>query len=179
MEKTKVIVAGIGGVGGYFGGLLARHFYEHDRVAVYFLARGEHLRQIQSKGLKVIDGKQEFWARPTLATDNPQEIGKADYVIVCTKSYDLEAVIEQLKPAIGKETLILPLLNGVDSRERIKSLLPQNEVLHGCAYIVARLKQAGVVENSGNIQKIFFGLDEARPVKALQSSRQHLQCQQQ
>lgn len=159
MTKTKIIIAGIGGVGGYFGGLLANHFSDNENVEISFYARGRHLKEIQHNGLKVIKGKSEFIARPTLATDIPSEIGIADFIIVCTKSYDLETVIEQLQPCVNKDTIILPLPNGVDSKERITNILPNNIILDGCAYIVSRLRQFGEVENSGNIQTLSFGLD--------------------
>jgi 2-dehydropantoate 2-reductase len=157
--KTRIIIAGIGGVGGYFGGLLAKHFYDKEHVEINFVARGEHLKEIQKNGLKVIKGANEFVAKPTLATNNPSEIGVVDFIIITTKSYDLETIIQQLRPCINQDTIILPLLNGVDSKSRIKNILPDNIVLDGCAYIVSRLKQAGVIENSGNIQTLYFGLD--------------------
>ncbi|MCW3120839.1 MAG: 2-dehydropantoate 2-reductase [Flavipsychrobacter sp.] len=159
MAKTKIVIAGIGGVGGYFGGLLAQHYHYSKDVDVYFLARGEHLKEIQANGLTVVKGDTRFSAIPKLATDNPADIGVADFIIVCTKSYDLEKTVEQLGPCINNETIILPLLNGVDSRERIKNILPHNLVLDGCVYIVARIVQAGVVENAGNIQALYFGSD--------------------
>lgn len=83
----------------------------------------------------------------------------ADLIVIATKSYDLEAIIHQLKPCINEQTILLPLLNGVDSTERIQQLLPSNTILKGCAYIVSRLKQPGIIENSGNIQSIYFGHD--------------------
>lgn len=158
--KTKIIIAGIGGVGGYFGGLLAKHFYDKEDVEINFVARGGHLKEIQKNGLKVIKGNTEFIAKPTLATDNPAEIGIANFIIITTKSYDLETIVQQLQPCINQDTIILPLLNGVDSKERINNILPDNTVLEGCAYIVSRLKKAGVIENSGNIQTLYFGLDK-------------------
>jgi 2-dehydropantoate 2-reductase len=51
------------------------------------------------------------------------------------------------------------LLNGVDSKEKVQEILPKNTILDGCVYIVSRLKQAGVIENIGNIQTLYFGLD--------------------
>lgn len=156
---TKIIIVGIGGVGGYFGGLLAKEFYNNTDVEIDFVARGEHLKAIQNNGLKVIKGNTEFIAKPRIATNEPSTIGIADFIIVCTKSYDLEQTIEQLKPCINADTIILPLLNGVDSREKIKKILPDNLILDGCVYIVSRLKEPGVIENNGNIQKLFFGLD--------------------
>lgn len=158
-KKIKIIIAGIGGVGGYFGGLLAKQFSESKEVEIYFLARGEHLEQIKTNGLKVVKGDTQFIAKPKLATDNANEIGIADYIILCTKSYDLEKIIEQLKPCIDENTSLLPLLNGVDSAENIKNILPNATVFNGCVYIVALLQEAGVVANVGNIQKLFFGID--------------------
>lgn len=159
MIKTKIIIAGIGGVGGYFGGLLANHFYDNENVEISFVARGEHLKEIQKNGLKVIKGENEFIAKPHIATDNIAEIGIVDFIVIATKSYDLETIIQQLRPCINQDTIVLPLLNGVDSKERIKNILPDNIVLDGCVYIVSRLKQYGVIENSGNIQTLYFGLD--------------------
>lgn len=159
MIKTKIIIAGIGGVGGYFGGLLANHYYDNENVEISFVARGEHLKEIQKNGLKVIKGENEFIAKPHIATDNIAEIGIVDFIVIATKSYDLETIIRQLRPCINQDTIVLPLLNGVDSKERIKKILPDNIVLDGCVYIVSRLKQYGVIENSGNIQTLYFGLD--------------------
>lgn len=159
MKKTKIIIAGIGGVGGYFGGLLAKHYYNHEDIRVYFVARGPHLHKIQQNGLTVISRNGTFIAHPVLATDNPGEIGVADFIIACTKTYDLETTIQQLAPCIGPHTILLPLLNGAGNKEKIEALLPGNLVAGGCVYIVSRLKENGVIENSGNIQQLYFGLD--------------------
>jgi len=156
-KKIKIIIAGIGGVGGYFGGLLAKKYENSDEIEVCFLARGEHLRKIRENGLKVIHGQDEFITRPAIATENAFELGIADYILICTKSYDLDATIEQLKPCIGENTILLPLLNGVESVERIKNILPGTTVLEGCVYIVSQVKEAGVIKNSGINQKLFFG----------------------
>lgn len=155
----KIIVAGIGGVGGYFGGLLAKKFHNHPSIKINFLARGNHLKSIQKNGLTILNKQTSFIAKPNLATDNASEIGKADLIILCTKSFDLEQIIGQLSPCIDNNTLILPLLNGVDNKDRIKKLLPQNLVLDACVYIVSRLKNDGIVENIGNIQSLYFGID--------------------
>lgn len=159
MPKTKIIIVGIGGVGGYFGGLLARQYYENENKEISFVARGSHLQYIKKQGLKVISGQETWTVHPKIATDDASEIGTADLIVLCTKSYDLESTIPLLLPAINKDTIVLPLLNGVDSKDKIKNILPDNLVLDGCVYIVSRLIQDGVIENSGNIQKLFFGLN--------------------
>ena len=154
---TKIAIVGLGGVGGYYGGLLAKHYVNDPTVEIYFVARGEHLKKVQQNGLTVITETGTFVAKPTLATDNVLEIGEADYVILTTKSYDLDATILQIKPCIGAKTVILPLLNGIDNSTRIRALLPGIEVWDGCTYIVARLNEPGVVESSGNLHRFNFG----------------------
>src|SRR4030095_7203468 len=101
---------------------------------------------MQNNGLKVIHGDEELIAIPTLATDNVAEIGIADYIIICTKSFSLEDVVKQLKPCINADTIILPLLNGVDSTSKIKALLPGVQMAEGCVYIVSRLVKPGGVD---------------------------------
>lgn len=157
--KTKILIVGIGGVGGFFGGLLAKEYANSTETEITFLARGEHLKQIQANGLKVIWGKDSFFAHPHQATDNPGDAGVADYILICTKSYDLETTIQQLLPCIGPGTVLLPLLNGVDAVERIRKVLPETTVSDGCVYVISRLKEPGVVENAGHVQNIFFGID--------------------
>ncbi|MEO8254164.1 MAG: 2-dehydropantoate 2-reductase [Flavobacterium sp.] len=159
MRKIRILIAGIGGVGGYFGALLANHFQDSNEVEIIFYARGKHLKEIQANGLNISKGDKEFIAIPKIATDNPQEIGIVDFIILCTKSYDIETTINQLKVCINNGTIILPLLNGVDSKERIKSILPNNIILDGCVYIVSRLTGFGKVENFGNIETLYFGID--------------------
>lgn len=155
--KTKIAVVGIGGVGGYYGGLLAQRYFDDPDVDIYFVARGAHLQKIKENGLKVITENGSFIAHPTLATDNVSEIGIVDYVILCTKSYDLKEGIAQIQPCVGVTTVILPLLNGMDISERIRAILPTNEVWDGCVYIVGRLNEPGIVESSGGLHDLFFG----------------------
>lgn len=153
----KVLIVGIGGVGGYFGGLLAKQFQDSEAVSLYFLARGQNLAAIQTNGLTVIKGSERFIAKPHLATDDPKRFGPVDYFVLCIKNYDLDECLLQLKPCIADHTIILPLLNGIDHRGKIQAAYPQNVVLAGCVYLVARLTAAGVIENTGKVSSVFFG----------------------
>ncbi len=155
--KTKIVIVGLGGVGGYYGGLLSKYAEQQPDISVVFLARGAHLKTIQSRGLKVSDENQSFITHPTLATDDVRAIGKADYVIMATKSYDLQEVLQQIQPIIAKHTVILPLLNGIDITARIRAVYPQNEVWYGCVYIITRITEPGVIEDSGNVRFMHFG----------------------
>ena len=124
MSKIKIAISGIGAVGGYYGGLLAAHYQDSEDVDIFFISRGENLKAIKEFGLEIKKSFKKTIAIPTLATDNPAEIGPVDYLLCCTKSYDLEENIRHLKPVISPETVILPLLNGADIAERIEKILP-------------------------------------------------------
>jgi 2-dehydropantoate 2-reductase len=157
MNKTKILVAGLGGVGGFFGGQLARAFQNDDSIDIYFLARGKHLSIVKSEGLTIIHGNEEYVVHPKLATDQPNEIGIVDYILVCCKTYDLVQLMMQLQPCINEKTSILTLLNGVESASLLQKIAPKASILNGCVYVVSYLKAPGFIENKGNIQRIFFG----------------------
>lgn len=157
MSKTKIAISGIGAVGGYYGGSLAAYYENSDEVDVFFIARGENLKAIRENGLQIKKSYRRITARPTLATDNPAEIGPVDYLLCCTKSYDLEDNIRHLSPVIGPDTVVVPLLNGADITERIQQLLPDNRVWKGCVYIGARLVEPGRVEKFTLKDRLFFG----------------------
>ena len=137
--------------------MLAKYFSNNPEVEIYFVARGEHLKKIKENGLKLITENGTFQIFPKLATDNVEEIGTADFIIMTPKSYDLDSTVSQIKPMIGVDTVILPLLNGIDNSERIRVLLPETEVWDGCCYIVAKINEPGVVENSGSVHRLVFG----------------------
>ena len=153
----KILIVGIGGVGGYYGGLLAKAFKEDDQVAVYFMARGAHLEKIKEEGLLVTRTEDSFQAYPRIASDKPEDFGPVDYIILSTKSYDLASTIAALAPCIHKDTVLLPLLNGVDSVEILKQSFQDNLVAYGCTYIIGRLVAPGHVQDFGKVRRIVFG----------------------
>ena len=157
----KIAIAGIGGVGGFFGGLLAKH-YTAGSTEIFFIARGENEKTIREKGLRMQTMNGEFTVHPALVTSDPGKAGKADLLICCIKGYDLEEAIQQCYPCITKKTIILPLLNGVDARQHIEKIYPDNEVWDGCVYLVSRVTEPGLVKETGNIRKLFFGSENGR-----------------
>lgn len=156
-DKVKIVFVGLGGVGGYYGGLVSRYAEKTPNITVCFVARGANLEAIRKHGLKVSDEKQHFTTFPAIATDDVTEIGKADYIVLATKSYDLDATMSQIKPMVSPETILLPLLNGIDNTARLRSFFPKNEVWYGCVYIITRLVAPGVIEDTGNVHTLHFG----------------------
>jgi 2-dehydropantoate 2-reductase len=148
----KIAVVGTGGVGGYFGGLLAQA--EHD---VSFLARGAHLRAIRARGLRVESTDGPFTIAPANATDDPGEIGLVDLVLVCVKTYDLAVAIEQMRPLVGSDTTILTLQNGVEAPDLVAAAYGRELVLPGVVYCEVAVKEPGVIFQGSPIRRLIFG----------------------
>ena len=80
---------------------------------------------------------------PRLLSRRSPRSATYDLLILATKSYDLEANIQQLRPIITPRTIILPLLNGADITDQIQALLPEARVWDGCVYISGRKLRRG------------------------------------
>ena len=147
----NIAVMGAGGVGGYFGGMLAR---AGNRVT--FVARGDHLKAIKTSGLRVLHHQGEFTVTAE-ATDNPQEVGPVELVLFTVKAYDTEAAIPAVASILGPDTSVLTLQNGVDSYRILGQALGKEKVLPGAAYIESRISSPGVVQQTGDVVRIVFG----------------------
>lgn len=147
----------MGGVGGYIGGMLAGKFHHSEEAEIIFIARGENLAVIKERGLKLITNDKEFTVNPNKITGKPEEVGNIDLLICCVKSYDLEESLQTIKHCITDETIILSLLNGIESAERISKLFPGAEVWEACIYIVSKLIAPGLVKQSGELKQVYFG----------------------
>ena len=147
----KIAVMGAGGVGGYFGGLLAKAGNE-----VSFIARGKHLQAIRSGGLRVEHNEGEFVVHAT-ATDDPREVGVAELVMFCVKAYDTDSALEAMGPMVGPETTVLTLQNGVESHIRMGTAFGEGCALPGAAYVESRIDSPGVVVQTGHVARLVFG----------------------
>jgi 2-dehydropantoate 2-reductase len=151
----KIAVVGSGGLGGYFGGRLARGGED-----VHFLARGSHLEALRATGLKVesVLGDFALAADETRATADPSEIGPSEMVLFTVKAYDTESVAETVLPSlIGPETVVISLQNGIDNEERIAARVGMKHVAGGVAYIFAGIARPGVVRHTGGPARLMFG----------------------
>src|SRR5215469_14115247 len=129
----RIAVYGAGGVGGYFGGRLAQAGAE-----VHFIARGAHLQALRERGLRVRSVKGDFEI-PSLATDDPAEVGPCDFVLFCVKSFDTDAAAARLEPLLGKDTAVVSLQNGVENEETIARTVGEDHVMGGAAFIFAEI----------------------------------------
>jgi len=160
-KKIKsVCIYGIGGVGGYFGGRIAHEVSKGNRaMQVYFIGRGEHLKAIQQHGLNLISDKEEFICFPNIATDNIRHIPIPDLYLLCVKGYDLDNAVASISKNISADTIILPLLNGVDIYERIRTSLQKAIVSPASVYVSSSIEKPGTIRQKGPEGHIIFGKD--------------------
>ncbi|HDP36654.1 MAG TPA: 2-dehydropantoate 2-reductase, partial [Candidatus Atribacteria bacterium] len=156
----NVCVYGIGGVGGYFGGRIAHEISKGNRaIQVCFVGRGEHLKAIQQHGLNLITDKEEFLCFPNIATDNIRHIPTPALYLLCVKGYDLNNAVASISKNISADTIILPLLNGVDIYERIRTNLQKAIVSPACVYVSSSIEKPGTIRQKGPEGHIVFGKD--------------------
>ena len=148
----KILIFGIGGVGGYFGGKLAQAGFN-----VTMIARGKHLEAINKNGLEVESINGDFSVQPNLATDNLAEVPTPDLVILGVKSWQIQEVANKLKPIISAETMILPLQNGANNVEKLLEILPKQNILAGLCHIVSFVERPGKIKHVSFEPRITFG----------------------
>lgn len=147
---SNICVYGAGGVGGFFGGQLAHYSHSHrDFPDVHFVARGEHLARIRKQGLTLKKGDETLQCVPASATDDFGAVPACELIMIAVKGYDLQSVIETLEPALEHDTMLLPLLNGVDIYDRIRSVTQKGIVLPACVYVGTHIESPGVVRQKG------------------------------
>lgn len=154
-----IAVIGIGGVGGYFGGKLAKE--KSDDCHIYFVARGEHGEKIKKDGLTLITSSEgQMICHPTAVLEQIDDLPLLDVCFLCVKQYDLVNCLMQLKSKIKENTIIIPLLNGVDIYERIREVITNGYVYPTCVYVGTHIEEPGVVIQNGGACEIVFGKDK-------------------
>lgn len=148
----KIAIFGTGGVGGYFGGRLAQSGQD-----VTFLARGKHLAAIREDGLQVESVDGNFTIHPAKATDSPETIGAVDLILLATKAWQLEEAIAQMQPLIGENTVILPLLNGMEHMDKLITAFGTQHVIGGLCRISVFISAPGVIRHVGVKPYIAYG----------------------
>lgn len=149
----KIVMMGAGGVGGLFGGRLARAGYD-----VSFIARGAHLQALQRDGLRIESpALGDVHVDDVRATDDPATLGAADLVIISVKLWGSAAAAELIRPLVGADTGILSLQNGVTRDEVLRDMYGDQAVMGGVAYVGAYIDRPGVIHQIGTMQRIVLG----------------------
>jgi 2-dehydropantoate 2-reductase len=160
----KIAIVGGGGVGGYYGGILAR--FGQD---VTFIARGAHLQAIREKGLQVKSVHGVFLVSPARGTDNPAEVGPVDLVIFATKTYQTDEAARAIKPIVVVNTVVVSLQNGVDAAERIGAVLGKQQLVGGATWLSAAIEAPGVIGHYSQFRRIVLGEFDGSTTPRLQA----------
>ena len=167
----RIAVFGTGGVGGYFGGRLARAGED-----VHFISRGEHLHAIQTGGLRVDSILGDFIVKPAQASDEPSQVGVVDVVILGVKAWDVPNAAQAMRPMVGDQTFVVPLENGVDAPEQLASVLGREHVMGGLCQISAFIAGPGHIRHVGIEPFVAFGELDGRPSQRAEGLLQVLEA---
>lgn len=148
----KIAVIGAGGVGGYFGGLLANAGED-----VTFVARGDHGRALKERGLMVRSVAGDFKVNPVKVIETIADLDSPDLVLFTVKTYDTQVAAAALAKVVGNNTLIITFQNGVDNDLAIKQIIPHALVFPGVCYVISARAEPGVIEQIGGARKLIFG----------------------
>ncbi|MGZ4855744.1 MAG: ketopantoate reductase family protein, partial [Candidatus Angelobacter sp.] len=155
----KIAILGAGGVGGYYGGLLARH--GHD---VCVLARKSNLSALQERGIEIRTPEDSFAVR-VRASDGVKDFGAVDCALVAVKNYSLAEIAPAAAFLAGQGALIVPLLNGVEVADQLMAHgVPQAQLVGGLTAISVVRTAPGVFERRSPFQRVVLGeLAQSQP----------------
>lgn len=147
----RILVVGAGSVGGYFGGRLAQTGRD-----ITFLVRPARVLQLRERGLQILSPHGNFTLSPRLVTSD--EIARPfDLVLLSVKAYALESAIDDFAPAVGHETMILPVLNGMRQLDLLTRRFGPPPVIGGVALIVSEIDDQGRIVQRAEIQQLAYG----------------------
>lgn len=152
----RIAVIGSGGVGGYFGARLAQ-----GGADVTFLARGAHLAAMRSEGL-MIEGPDALHLDKVQATDDPAKMGVADLVMFAVKLWDTDTVLEQIRPVVGPDTVLISFQNGVLKDTYLRAKYSPAQIMGGVGYVATTIDRPGVIRQTGPMQRLIFGEFDGR-----------------
>ena len=153
----RIVIMGTGGLGGYFGALLARAGGD-----VTFIARGANLQALQEHGLTVQSVNGDFTLPVVQACADPAGMPEADFVLFCVKTYGAADAAALLQPMVGPNTILLTLQNGVDTPTDLQQAFGRGTVLAGITRIGSTLVEPGVIEQPTRDRGIEFGSLDAQ-----------------
>ncbi|MBC9906019.1 MULTISPECIES: 2-dehydropantoate 2-reductase [Achromobacter] len=155
----RMLFLGAGGTGGYFGGRAAQ-----AGADVTFLVREPRAARIREQGLRIKSPLGDATLQPQLVTQQTLQ-GSYDVVVLSCKAYDLASAIEAIRPAVGPDTAVLPIMNGVLQYDVLDREFEPHRVLGGLCQINATLGPEGEVVHLGKYANIVFG-ERAGPARS-------------
>ncbi len=165
----RILVVGAGAVGGYFGGRLAQANRD-----VTFLVRARRAEEIEAKGLQIASPHGDLTLHPkTLTADRIR--GPYDVILLGVKSYALESAMNDFASALGPETMILPVLNGMRHMGLLAARFGADAVLGGVCIVANELDNEGLIRQLADIQSLTYGEQDGSSTRRLQKLDDTLQ----
>lgn len=158
LRPLRVAVFGAGSVGCYYGALLAKAGH-----AVTFIGRPAHVQAITARGLRLETQDSDHTVRVS-ATSDPRGVQGAEVVLLAVKSPDTETAGHQMRERLAPGALVLSLQNGVDNAERLRALLPENEVAAAVVYVAAEMAGPGHVRHHGRGELVIEPTEASRRI---------------
>jgi len=159
----RILVVGAGAVGGYFGARLTQAGRD-----VTFLVRASRAEQLRRDGLSVISPHGALLLTPKLIGAGEID-GPYDLVLPSVKVYSLDAAIDDFAPAVGPETMILPILNGMRHIELLTQRFGEGAVLGGVCLVATEVDGGGRIVQLSQIQQLVYGERNGEVTPRLQS----------
>lgn len=147
----RFLVVGAGSTGGYFGGRLAQAGRD-----VTFLVRPGRAAQLRQDGLQIVSPHGDVTLAPKLVTADTIP-GPFDVVLLTVKGFSLEAALRDLAPAIGPETMILSVLNGMKHIDLLQDRFGKKAVVGCVCKVATTLDEQGRIHQLSKLQDIAYG----------------------
>jgi len=138
----KIGIAGAGAVGCHYGSLLQQAGYD-----VLLLARGAHLKALQTQGL-LHESNGQSRTLSVHATDDASDLSDCGVLLLCCKMTVLNEMLTMLDGNVGKDALLVTLQNGVEAPDMVAERFPGYAIAAGTAFIGARIEALGHVIHS-------------------------------
>tara|TARA_B100000989_G_scaffold268482_1_gene223221 strand:- start:254 stop:1162 length:909 start_codon:yes stop_codon:yes gene_type:complete len=148
----KILIFGVGGVGGFLGSYLLRTNNE-----IFFLSRGKTYKKLNKNGLILKSNLEEIKFKKIKIFEKLPEKLVFDVVILSVKLYDLESSIRYLREFINKETIVLPFQNGIFSEEIISKRISLRDYYGAVAQISASINNNKEIIHHGRLATFFVG----------------------
>jgi len=157
----RILVVGAGALGGYFGGRLAQAGRD-----VTFLVRPRRAEQLEENGLSILSPRGDFHlAKPQITTADKLK-DPFDLVLLSCKAYDLHSAMASFAAAVGPDTMILPMLNGMSHLDALAARFGADKCLGGLCQISAGLDGEGRIQHFNDLHTLAYGeLDNAETAR--------------
>ncbi len=153
----RICVAGVGAIGTVMAAMIGQRYAS----SLSLIARGKRAQALKEEGLVL---HSQFYgersAFPAAVSDRAEDLGMQDFVLICVKNYSLEKMAEGLRPCIGPDTVIVPVMNGIEASGRLREMFPESIIADAVIYCATGINDDFSAVQRGNYAHIFIGSED-------------------